>query len=104
MVYCSVYKEEISRKTVKIDKISYKFSKGDRSKWTKGSTDTLDSTVNRSVDNDTTFGRSKKIVVDGKTELTDADCEKPNGSLNVSINAGFLEKLSEGKHTRRNVR
>ena len=99
VVYCSVCKEEISRKTVKIDKISYKFSKGDGSKWTKGSIDTLDFTVNRSADDDTTFDRCQKIVVDGKTELTDADCTKSKGSLNVSIKASFLEKLSEGKHT-----
>ncbi|MBR2842134.1 MAG: hypothetical protein IKF06_02525, partial [Lachnospiraceae bacterium] len=91
---------ENAEKEAKVtDMIAYTFTEGDGSTWTKGSSDNLDATVKRSVDDDTTFARCEKITVDGKTELTDADCTKAEGSLKLSLKPGFLEKLSEGKHT-----
>ena len=91
---------ENAEKEAKVtDKIVYTVTEGDGAKWTKGSSETLDATFKRSVDDDTTFDRCRKIVVDGKTELTDADCTRSKGSLKISIKSSFLETLAEGKHT-----
>ncbi|MBO4901858.1 MAG: Ig-like domain repeat protein [Lachnospiraceae bacterium] len=79
------------------DKIVYTFSKGDGSKWTKGSSSTLDFTVNRSVADESTFGRVQEIKVDGKA-LEDPDIKTSSGSLNGSLQPAYLETLSEGTH------
>lgn len=88
--YCTVHVIE--------EEISYSFSKGEGSIWTKGSSSNLDLTVNRSVDDASAFVLFKEIEVDG-AKLNEEAFTASSGSLNASLKPDFLETLSEGTHT-----
>ena len=76
---------------------TYAFTAGDGSTWTKGSTTPLDFTVKRSYDDASTFGLFTDVKIDGTT-LAAANYATSSGSLNLSLNASYLEGLSEGAH------
>ena len=78
--------------------VTYAFSKGDGAKWTKGSKSGLDFTVNRSEADETTFSHFTSISVDGKV-LPSSAYTAASGSLNVTLQASYLETLSAGEHT-----
>lgn len=81
-----------------VDKITYTVSEGDKSAWAKGSSATLDFTVNRSVDDSQTYGQFRELLIDG-SPIADSHFTVSAGSLNVSLKASYLETLAEGKHT-----
>ena len=78
--------------------IVYTFTKGDGSKWTKGSEKDLPFTVSRNTAGNTTFSRFTGILVDDKSVDPSSYAADP-GSLNVSLRPDFLETLSVGEHT-----
>ena len=78
--------------------IVYTFTKGDGSKWTKGSEKDLPFTVSRNTADSTTFSRFTGILVDDKSVDPSSYAADP-GSLNVSLRPDFLETLSVGEHT-----
>ena len=97
---CSRCGEKETRTTSKLDpeEVTYSFTSGDGALWTSGSTDTLDFTVKRSVDDDKTFDLFTGILVDG--EAVDAsNYTAEAGSVNISLKAEYLETLAEGDHT-----
>ena len=83
--------------TLKYLSIGYVFSKGADSKWTRGSSAGLEITVNRTAEDDKTFGLFTGIEVDGKA-LASSDYEAKAGSLNAVIKSSYLNSLSEGTH------
>ena len=78
--------------------IVYTCTKGDGSKWTKGSEKDLPFTVSRNTADSTTFSRFTGILVDDKSVDPSSYAADP-GSLNVSLRPDFLETLSVGEHT-----
>ena len=78
--------------------ISYTFSKGGNGTWTKGSGKGFELTVNRNVDDDTTFSRFTGIKVDG-VALDASNYTAAPGSLEATIDPAYLETLSAGDHT-----
>ena len=66
--------------------------------WQKGSGIGLDFVVHRSVRDDLTFSRFRKLLLNGK-ELGTADANVRAGSLNVTVKASKLESLEPGSHT-----
>ena len=66
--------------------------------WKKGSTDDVAVTVNRSRDDDKTFGLFTGVTVDGET-VDAANYTAEAGSLNLKLLAAYLEKLTVGDHT-----
>ncbi|MBR1700351.1 MAG: hypothetical protein IJ716_00100 [Lachnospiraceae bacterium] len=66
--------------------------------WTKGSTENVAFTVNRSVQDDKTFGLFTGVEIDGKT-VDAANYTAAAGSLKLALKAGFLETLTTGEHT-----
>ena len=77
---------------------SYAFTKGDNGSWTRGSTTTLDFTVNRSPDDGTTFSHFTGIRIDGQDVAKDA-YEAQAGSVVIKLKPAYLEKLKDGSHT-----
>ncbi|MBR1854159.1 MAG: sortase B protein-sorting domain-containing protein [Lachnospiraceae bacterium] len=66
--------------------------------WTKGSTENVAFTVNRSVQDDKTFGLFTGVEIDGKT-VDVANYTAAAGSLKLALKAGLLETLTVGEHT-----
>lgn len=66
--------------------------------WRKGSGIGLDFVVHRSVRDDLTFSRFRKLLLNGK-ELGAADADVSAGSLNVTVKASKLETLDPGNYT-----
>lgn len=77
--------------------VTYTFSAGGNGSWTKGSGAGFDLTVNRSVDDDTTFSHFTGITVDG-TALDASAYTAASGSLNATISSDYLDTLSAGDH------
>ncbi len=77
--------------------IAYTITKGADTTWTKGSSAGIDYTVKRNLSDSKTFSLFENIEVDGKivntTEYTAA-----SGSLNATLKASYLEKLTVGTH------
>ncbi|MBR2671883.1 MAG: InlB B-repeat-containing protein [Oscillospiraceae bacterium] len=80
------------------NEISYTFSKGADSNWTKASEEGLDYTVNRSSYDEITFSLFKDIEVDGNA-VDVSNYTSSEGSLNASLKASYLETLEEGSHS-----
>ncbi|MDO5477280.1 MAG: hypothetical protein Q4F43_09255 [Eubacteriales bacterium] len=78
--------------------IVYTVTKGDGSKWTKGSGKSLPFTVSRNTADSTTYDHFTNIQVDDKT-VDPSNYTAASGSLNVSLKPAFLETLSTGEHT-----
>lgn len=76
---------------------SYTFTKGGDGSWTRGSTTTLDFTVEHSRDDETTFGHFTGIQVDGKDVPKDA-YEAQAGSVIIKVAPAYLEGLADGSH------
>ena len=77
---------------------SYAFTKGDNGSWTRGSTTTLDFTVNRSPDDGMTFSHFTGIRIDGRDVPKEA-YEAQVGSVVIKLKPAYLEKLKDGSHT-----
>ena len=76
----------------------YTFSQGDDGTFTKGSAAAFELTVNRSVDDASTFSHFDSIEIDG-TKLDAANYTAASGSLKASISGSFLATLPAGNHT-----
>lgn len=84
-------------------------TEGDGSKWTKGSSKTLDFTFSNTKNDADTFPAFSKdnagiLYIDGdknnKVEyINDKDAKISEGSLIVSLNSDYLETLDVGDHT-----
>ncbi|MBR3227520.1 MAG: hypothetical protein IKF68_03145 [Erysipelotrichaceae bacterium] len=76
----------------------YRFTEGASGSWTRGSGETLFFKVNRSKDDDTAFSHYSHIEIDGETpDLSAYTAEE--GSLDITLNAEYLEELAKGTHT-----
>ena len=75
----------------------YTFDK-DNLEWTKDSGEELEFTVNRSADDDKTFGLFLGIEIDGNA-VSEENYTATKGSVNIKLSADYLETLSEGEHT-----
>ena len=78
--------------------IVYTFSRGGDGTFTKGSAAAFELTVNRSVDDASTFSHFDSIEIDG-TKLDAANYTAASGSLKASISGSFLATLPAGNHT-----
>ena len=76
--------------------VTYSVTKGDGSQWTKGSSETLDFTFERSAEDETTFDRFTGIKVDGSSV---SDYDASAGSVNIKLKPAYLEALAVGSHT-----
>lgn len=77
--------------------ITYAFTAGDGSSWTKGAKTALAFTVERSVEDSAAFEHFAGIEVDGKA--VDASGYKAqSGSVKLQLQSAFLETLAVGKH------
>ena len=91
--------EHSSSKDAKaIGSITYTISANDDTTWAKGSSSTLDFTVNRNVDDSQTYGQFREILVDG-SPIASSHYTVTAGSLHVSIKSSYLKTLEEGPHT-----
>ncbi len=84
--------------SIKTSEHSYRFTKGDGSTWTKDLAVPLDFTVKRSVDDETSFDRFTGIKIDG-VEVENTNYTAKSGSVELSLNAAYLQNLSVGAHT-----
>lgn len=75
----------------------YTFTKGGDGSWTRGSTTTLDFTVKRSRNDETTLSHFAGIQVDGKDVPKDA-YETQEGSVIIKLKPAYLEGLADGSH------
>jgi hypothetical protein len=71
---------------------------GDAAEWTKGSGKDAELHFVRSENDDITFDSFRKLLVDGE-ELGDENFTAKAGSVVVTLNADYLETLTEGGHT-----
>ena len=78
--------------------IIYTISKGADATWTKGSSSGMDYTVNRNISDGKTYSLFKSIEMDGAA-IAASNYKVSSGSLNATLNASYLETLSEGTHT-----
>ena len=78
--------------------ILYRCSSGDGSTWKKGSTTGLAFKFERSVDDQVTFSHFTGILVDDKEVAAD-QYEAKSGSVVVTLKSGYLQGLSNAKHT-----
>lgn len=77
---------------------SYRCTAGDGNEWTKGAKATSDFTFERSMEDETTFGRFKGIKIDGK-DVGAANYTTASGSVVVKLKPEYLETLTVGEHT-----
>lgn len=77
--------------------IAYTITKGADTVWVKGSSTGIDYTVKRNLNDTKTFGLFENIEVDGKV-VNPTDYTAASGSLNATLKASYLEKLSVGTH------
>lgn len=75
----------------------YTFTKGGDGSWTRESTTTLDFTVKRSRNDETTLSHFTGIQVDGKDVPKDA-YEAHAGSVIIKLKPAYLEGLADGSH------
>ncbi len=66
--------------------------------WTRGNTNDLTFKVNRSYDDDATFGNFLGIEIDGKP-VDPSKYTATKGSVNVKLSAAFMNTLAAGEHT-----
>ena len=76
---------------------TYSFISGDGQSWTKGSDNTVDFTVKRDVDDETTFSHFTGVEIDG-TVVDAANYTAEAGSVKLSLKASYLETLADGSH------
>ncbi len=82
--------------TLTIIEVEYSFS-GDTN-WTKGSSAGMNFTINRNFEDDKTFSLFESIEVDGSV-IAASNYSTAAGSLKVTMNASYLNTLSNGSHT-----
>ncbi|MCR4563254.1 MAG: hypothetical protein K5755_01275, partial [Clostridiales bacterium] len=70
----------------------------DNPEWTKDSGEDLEFTVNRSANDDETFGLFLGIEVDGNP-VSEENYTATKGSVNVKLGSDYLSTLSAGEHT-----
>ena len=97
---CSRCDETETRSIPKPDpeKISYRNTEGNGTRWTKGSNKTADFTFKRSENDSETFSHFTGIQVDGK-DVDKANYTAESGSVIVKLKPAYLETLSVGEHT-----
>ena len=80
------------------DDAAYTVIKGGRQTWTKGSDQSIEFVVKRSVNDEETFKLFKEAKIDGESLTEDAYTVR-EGSLILNVKPAYLETLSEGDHT-----
>ena len=80
------------------EEITYSFSEGEGSVWTKGDDSPMNLTVVRSMDNASAFALLKDVYVDGLM-LDKGSYEAASGSVHIALKADYLKTLAEGTHT-----
>lgn len=81
-----------------LEKISYRNTKGNGNVWVKGSTEVSSFEFKRSENDETTYRRFVKALVDGK-ELPASAYSVAPGSLIINLKPAYLETLAVGEHT-----
>ena len=77
--------------------VAYRFTGGDGASWTKGSSEGLTFTVERSLEDDATFGHFTGVRIDGKDVDPKSYDAKP-GSVVLTLKAQLLGALDAGDH------
>ena len=78
--------------------IGYTVTKGADAEWTKGTSEGVDYTVTRNINDDKTYGLFEDIEIDGAV-IGASNYTASSGSLNAALKASYLETLSAGTHT-----
>ena len=100
--YTAEFKNEVfetQTKTEEIPKkgITYKCTKGDGSKWTKGSSNPVEFTFERSEAPEDTYKHFTGVQVDGK-DVDASNYTAESGSLILKLKPVYLETLAAGTH------
>lgn len=90
----------IYNNVIEFDSDKYEFTKGNNSKWIRGSNKPLNFTIkfNRDDAQNGTFEKFQGIEIDGQP-VDEDNYEKTPGSVNIKLNAEYLEGLENGSHT-----
>lgn len=95
---CERCGEVVSEVIPRLEKGTYKVTKGESLTWSKGSSKSLEIKLKRTTNNDKAFEHFQGILVDGKV-LGKSYYTAKSGSVIITFKPDFLSKLAVGTHT-----
>lgn len=95
---CERCGEVVSEVIPRLEKGTYKVTKGESLTWSKGSSKSLEIKLKRTTNNDKAFEHFQGILVDGKV-LGKSYYTAKSGSVIITFKPDFLSKLAIGTHT-----